>query len=103
MYIYQIDETIKLNQNLTSFSRGEKNLQPAAVAEYKKTYYFPNRIQYKHQSYLVGQDNQYLKSNSLLNKTHYTKSSLNRYNILFGIGNTVQPLSFPPYYHRYFI
>lgn len=71
---YTIDNNRLINTNArNNFSRGEKNTFIFAMSEDKKTYLNPNRIQYKHQKYLTGDDRYWLNSDSLVNKTQYVK------------------------------
>lgn len=95
---YTIDNNRSTNKNSRdNFSRGEKNTFVYSSSEFERTYLRPNRIQYKYSKYLSGDDRYWLNSDSLVDKTQYSKRQRTYTEYLFGIrvperhSNTIAP------------
>jgi hypothetical protein len=101
MSILKIDNLRPSNTNSRdNFSAGNKSLNKSGVFDYR-IYSSPNRIHVKEGNLLFSNDVFFLDDDNKL-KDRATTKELTINDSLFGIGNIVQPLSFPPSFNRYF-
>jgi hypothetical protein len=85
---FTIDNTRSVNKNSrNNYARGDKNTFVYSTSEFEETYINPNRIQYKYQKYLTGDDRYWLNEDFTLDKTQYIKRDFSTNEINFGIQN----------------
>ena len=101
MSISKINNSRPSNTNdRNNFSIGNKTFNKSGWFYYK-IYLNPNRIHLREGNVLFSNDVFFLDDDNKL-KDRATTKELTINDSLFGIGNIVQPLSFPPSFYRYF-